>query len=438
MNYLSINKKISPALKVVHLSTSDSIGGAAIAAYRLMLAQREAGIEANMLVLHKESNDPFVESLLSLSKLNRVKASFNKLAEIALGGMATHSCKGFKPFVLSIPLFGFNVLKHPLCQVADVIHVHYSNQGFLSLASLKHLAKANKKVVFTLHDLWHVVAICHHSSYPPSTSFEVETPYTSSLFARCMARYIFEQKRNIYLKLKPAFVGCSRWISTLAQISRITPSNAYIDAVANIPNIVDFVPHNKYEARTQFGFPSGSTLILFGAMNASDPRKGYKQLIESLQCLANYYPFGSTPPHVVIFGKANHRAFSPEKFPMPVHFMGYINHPQTLAMLYSACDIYLTTSLEENLPNTIIEAQLCNCPTVAFNVGGISEIIRHSSEGILVEKGNCLAIAKALNSIVTKKHFIAYDELNTRAIKRFNKTDIVDSYNKAYQYLLSQ
>ena len=133
----------SRPLQIVHLCTSDSAGGAAIAARRLMMAQREAGLDASMLVLHASHRASDIHALRSDRAWSRGIAQSKKALEVG----AAWVVQGFRlahVFDVSLPIAGFSLKRHPLILKADVIHIHWINQGFLGLSSLRSLVQLKK------------------------------------------------------------------------------------------------------------------------------------------------------------------------------------------------------------------------------------------------------------------------------------------------------
>jgi glycosyltransferase involved in cell wall biosynthesis len=64
-------------------------------------------------------------------------------------------------------------------------------------------------------------------------------------------------------------------------------------------------------------------------------------------------------------------------------------------MYYRAADLYLMPSEEEGFPRVLLEAMASGCPFVAFDVGGVRDILPDSLAGCVVEKGDVRAIAAA-------------------------------------------
>ncbi len=415
-------------LKVLHLSTSDTGGGAAIAAHRLCKAQRNAGIEANMLVLTKKSDDPFVYKAIDNSILNNILPPLFYCGELAFAAVANALKTDYRLFELSFPFLGVSIANHPLVLNADVLHFHWTNQGFLSLRSLKELIPYQKKIVFTLHDIWPVSAVCHYSMKSDYPFFEKDTRNSNTDIAKYWANKIYERKKEIYRQLRPSFVGCSQWIANIARRSRLA-QGCLISAIPNIPDTLHFAPHEKMEAREKLGLPKNRPIILFGAANAKDPRKGYQYLVMALQKLAQNPDIAAMNPLLVVFGKADASDFNSAVFKLDTCLMGFIANAEIMALLYSAANVFVIPSIEENFPNTIIEAQLCECPSVGFRIGGIPEIVDTPAKGTLVNPYDIVALSDAIAAYL--QHEDQFD-LRGDAIRRYTASDIVAQYSKVY------
>jgi glycosyltransferase involved in cell wall biosynthesis len=76
--------------------------------------------------------------------------------------------------------------------------------------------------------------------------------------------------------------------------------------------------------------------------------------------------------------------------------LGHIDNDRLLSMVYSAADLYVIPSLQDNQPNTVLEAMACGTPVVGFGVGGISEMVKPQITGLLAAAGDVAALRSAI------------------------------------------
>lgn len=80
----------------------------------------------------------------------------------------------------------------------------------------------------------------------------------------------------------------------------------------------------------------------------------------------------------------------------PVKALGSLTSPSALAAAYAAADAVVLPTLEDNLPNVLLEALACGTPAVAFNVGGIPDILDHMETGYLAKARDADDLAEGL------------------------------------------
>lgn len=364
-------------MKILLVNRSDRQGGAAVACLRLAQALRKEGLDVQVLVLDKQTDLPYVHSFAKglKQKLMSRFAFFAERLEIFLRNGFTRK----DLFAVSSASFGFDISKHPLVREADIIHLHWINQGYLSLAGIDRLIASGKRVVWTLHDLWAATGICH---YPHECdrfkSYCGKCKFLHSHSLRDLSSDILNRKQGIIAGAGIDFVSCSRWLGIEAQQSLLSAGNNY----SAIPNPIDtdqFSPGDIQTARSRLGLPSDKKLILFGAAIVTDRRKGMHYLIEALQYLKDRA--GDT--ELVMFGQQ--KGSVDFDFGLKVHHLGYLSDISRLIDMYRAVDLLVTPSLEDNLPNLIMEAMACGTPCVGFRTGGIPEMITHLQTGYVAD-----------------------------------------------------
>ena len=276
--------------------------------------------------------------------------------------------------------------RHPLVRQADVLHLHWTNFGFLSLRGLEKLLRLGKPVVWTLHDQWAFTGGCHYSR--GCERFKTHCrhcPFLRQPGERDLSARIFEKKRRIFENAPLTIVACSEWLAGEARQSALLGGFP----IQTIPNPIDttvWQPTDRLAARHTLGLPLDKKLVLFGAGNLRDERKGFRFLVEALR--------GLNGAELVVFGKNDPEALA--GLPFPVHNLGVISTERGLMAAYNAADVLVVPSLEDNLPNTIVEALACGTPVVGFATGGIPEMILPQKTGWLAPPRDSAALAEGL------------------------------------------
>lgn len=362
-------------MRILIVNTSERIGGAAVAAGRLMHALNNNGVKAKMLVRDKQTDQ------ISVVKLDGGwKQKWNFLWERLVIWFSNYFSRK-NLFSVDIANTGTDITLLPEFKEADVIHLHWVNQGMLSLKNLKKIFDSNKPVVWTMHDMWPCTGICHHARECEAYHTQCgNCPYLCGKKKKDLAYRTFRHKMNLYKNARLHFVACSEWLKNEAQKSRLLSGKE----ISNIPNPLNlniFKPEDKCEIRKYLKLPQEKNLILFGSVKTTDKRKGIDYLIEACRLLTDKHPEMKENTGVVVVGK---RSEELEKIlPFPVYAQNYVSDEKRMVQLYNAADLYVTPSLEENLPNTIAEATACGLPCVGFRIGGIPEMIDHQVNGYI-------------------------------------------------------
>lgn len=413
-------------MRVLIINTSERTGGAAVAAGRLLESLKNNGIKAKMLVRDKQTEQISVVELKH-SWLN----VWRFLWERIVIWKANHFKKN-ELFAVDIANTGTDITSLPEYQQADVIHLHWINQGMLSLHTLQKILLSGKPVVWTMHDMWPSTGICHYAR--ECKNYEQECHHCPYLYGgggkKDLANRTFRKKKQIYSLAPITFVGCSEWIAEKAKASALLSGHT----VTNIPNAINtnlFRPHSKSEARTKNRLPSEGKLILFGSVKITDQRKGVDYLIEACKILAEKHPDCKESLGVVVFGNQSQEI---EKLiPFRVYALPYIQNEHELVDIYNAVDLFVIPSLEENLPNMVMEAMACGVPCVGFNTGGIPEMIDHLHNGYVAQRKSSDDLANGIHWVLTDPE---YAELSAQACRKaignYSESIIAKKYTDIY------
>ena len=344
----------------MHFSHNDQKGGGPLACFRLHGALSGLGVDSRMLVMRRYHDDPAVETIVPPSVGEMVEAPL-RIADRSVLQFYPRRDRAviWSPGWFSLPGFA----SREVVRAADVLSLYWVNGGFLSVGQIGRLLALGKPVVWRLSDFWPMTGGCHHAG--DCKGYEDACggcPQLGSGARRDLSWRLLRAKKR-WPKGRLTIVSPSRWLADLARKSAVF-QDCRIERITTGVDIDLFSPMAREAARERLGLPLDRKLILFGANNGvRNPKKGFSHLVDALSRLR---ALGNAEDvELVIFGGADRPSI-----PLPVHVMGSIHDETRKAALFSAVDVFATPSLEENLPNTVIEAMASGTPAVAFDVGG--------------------------------------------------------------------
>ena len=418
-------------MRILIVNTSERTGGAAIAAGRLTEALKSHGIKAKMLVRDKQTD---------------------RISTVALGGgwkqvrkfvwervviWINSHFRRERLFSVDIANTGNDITRLPEFKEADLIHLHWINQGMLSLKVIRKILASGKPVVWTMHDMWPCTGICHHAR--TCTAFHSECgacPMIYSQKRKDLSTRIFRQKQRLYASGGIHFVTCSHWLEGMAKQSALL-ANQPVSVIPNPISTTLFHPMKQTEARQKLALPTEGKLILFGSVKLTDKRKGIDYMVEACRLLAKQHP--ALKEQLALVAVGMHAAELQPLVPFKVHNMGYVREEHQLVEIYNAADLYVIPSLDENLPNTIMEAMACGTPCVGFPTGGIPEMIDHLRNGYLTKEHSAEQLAEGIYTLLTTP---AYESLSHEAVAKVNacysERSVANQYGQLYAKLLKE
>ena len=274
----------------------------------------------------------------------------------------------------------------------DILHLHWVS-FFIDYPSFFASIPDGVPIVWTLHDMNAFTGGCHYSS--GCTRFksgcgscgQIRNPGDSDL-----SRHTFKSKQKALRNKDIHVVTPSRWMGDLAQQSPIWPENTSFHVINLGFNLQQFEPVKKAKARSSLGIDQGPVLVAFGAEDIRNRRKGFHHLLASLKRLDE-----KQNVECLVFGSGE---IEPDPDLPKIHRLGYINSTEKQKLVYSAADIVVVPSREDNQPQIGLEAMACGTPVVAFDAGGIAEYVRHGVTGHLAELGNEQDLAKKISALV--------------------------------------
>lgn len=353
-------------MNILHIAAGNSNGGAAKGAVLVHEGLLSNGVSSKILFQISSKGMPresyFISNSIKRKILRFVFTHFDKLPLLFYPSREKH--------LFSTSYFGFDFRKHPLFKWADIVHLHWVNQGMVSIESIP---KINKPLVWTLRDMWLFTGGCHQSF--DCTRFEIgcgKCPHLKSQKLNDLSEKIIKRKERSY-RNNIAYVSISKWLKETAEASYLfKKNNLKIHTINNGINTKTFFPKDQEEARKSLGLPIDIPIILVGANSIDDPYKGFKYLLE-------VFKSWNSSHHLCIFGNIDKLVFN--TLNISYTLLGYVTDNNKLAEIYSAADLFLAPSIAEAFGKTIIEAQACGTPVVCFDMTGPKDSVLHKITG---------------------------------------------------------
>ena len=426
-------------MNILHIAYSDIGGGAARAAYRIhksLLAKKESfGLQSKMRVINKLTQDNTVNG-------NRptYESTFWRFIRPSL---LIRYYKGFTlgkrtAFSVAWPKTGLG--KEINDTKTDIVHLHWLGNDTLSI---EEIGKIEHPMVWRLPDMWAFCGAEHYVTPPPYVDERFAEGYTSynrppMEKGKDLNLIVWERKMKSWIK--PIHIVCpTNWLADCVKRSALMKDWP----VTVIPTAMDlnkWKPYDKNIARTVLNLPQDIPLVLFGAMGGTlDPRKGADLLLEAI------FNLKQKPSHqkiseiqLLVFGQDE-----PEEvlnLGFPIRYFGHLYDDLSLALLYSAADVMIVPSRQDNLPGTALESLACGTPVVAFDIGGLPDIVNHRENGWLSKPFDTQDLAEGILWIIEDDD--RYKKLSNNArehvIKNYDPEKIAQQYKQVYDDVLKK
>jgi glycosyltransferase involved in cell wall biosynthesis len=380
-------------LKIVHISDSDGGGGAANAMSRLHEALQRLGAESRLLVRNSQALANAVETVATRGDADEL---FPAVREAVVRQYVELNRTSLTNTHFSLHIDGADLSRLPVVASSDVVHLHWA-ASFQTPADVGALFSA-KPVVWTLHDLEPLTGGCH---------FPAGCERYAGDCAGCpqLARDPFDvtattlrDKKTLWAGARPTFIAPSRYIAECARRSAVAQHIAA--SIVHIPHGIDvevFRPRSKGGARRALGIPVDGTYVLCGSNYNAEKRKGLGHVDRVLAAAKADLPLDAFKVKLLTVGEPK----------LDLHDLDGIEVVQlgrvsldVMPTVYAAADVLLYPALEDNFPCMLLESLSCGTPAIAFDIGGIPDIVQDEVSGRIVAAGDELAMAAALSSLI--------------------------------------
>lgn len=409
-------------MKVLHLAATRN--SEASAAWRIMNAQRELGIDAQALVQENRFSRAHTNLLLKPEGKSNYRTALKRNSLLA---RISHHNKPRLPWSYNYtPSSNWSdIAKLDF----EILNIHWVP----SVLDLNNIALIKKPIVFTLHDVWPLTGGCHCNldCVNWKTGCE-ECPQISKLIPNFLTASTnwFSKKESINEITKLAVAAPSNWIASMARESPIFAARE----IQVVPNCVDsriFQPTERISGKQKLGLESTKFHLLFVVSgDVSQYHKGFDLFVKVIDRLLETRL--ESRLEIIIVGKSSN--IHKSKWSGRIKHFGQIDSQEQMRDIYSAADVMISTSRQDNLPNTLIEASFCGIPIVAFDIGGIKDIVTPGLNGSLIEMGNVVDFALAIEKL-------SFQHLNPKEIfsdakSKFSFTNSAQKYAALYNNLL--
>jgi len=395
-------------MNILQINTHDTIGGAARAMYRLHQGFEHRGHTARVLVRTRTGADPHVQTIAeavgSRGHLQRLGRAIRIQADAWLGMPSVHRSTR-------------RILQTDQFRQAHVVNLHNLHGRYFNYHLLPAFS-AQKPLVWTLHDMWALTGHCayaydcarwktgcfacpllhgpgRHSVEPSPTILD-------------RSHSIWQTKRKLYGQARVHVVTPSRWLRDLVQDSILADA----PSIRHIPNGVDlatFAPFDQRLARQALGLPADARVVLFVAEKVAAKRKGVAYLLDALDRLPD-----TTSIVLLTIGGGDVRTGPLRRF--QIRRVGRLYDERLQSLIYSAADLFVFPSLADNQPLVLIEALACGTPIVAFDIGGVPEMVRHMGTGYLARYQDVDDLARGIHTVLTDDSLRAQLQRKCRAL----------------------
>ncbi len=393
-------------MKILQINTTFRNGGSTgRIAYDLMQIQKQEGIEAYAVYGH-ETGAPHTDNTLCLQSTLRRKINILRTR------LFDHH--GFYNETETHKLIKWMDDIQP-----DIIHLHNIHNHYVNVKMLFNYIKQHDiPVVWTLHDCWSFTGHCAYFDYANCDKWKTGC-YDCPSLKDYPPTWCFDRTKRNYADKKSVFTGVknltlvspSEWLAHLTRESFL--KDYPVEVINNGVDTNVFKP-TESDIKTKMGI-EGKKIIL-AVMNQWSRRKGTEYLLLLPSLLKD-------DEILVIVGlKTEQIKVLPKEKCLGIT---RTNNVQELAALYSAADVFINPTLEDNFPTTNIEALACGTPIVTFKTGGSIEAVDQNT-GFIVNQADLNGMLDAVRFIISRGKSQYQDYCRKKTLEK---------YNKEYQYL---
>lgn len=418
-------------MKVAQVNHHDYTGGAARAAARLHLGLRAVGVESEMIV--RDQSESFAGTRLFVPS-SRVSDRLRRVAHrktVGRGRQLFRPADKFEIFSTDRDPLGAELVRW--LAGYNVVNLHWIHR-LLEYGSFFRAIRGRVPIVWTLHDMNAFTGGCHYSKgCDRFTSRCGQCPRLGSSTENDLSRKIWRRKQTAFNHLPEGqltFVTPSRWLGEECRRASLT-KRFDVRVIPNGLDLETYQPRDPSPIRRIAGIPESAFVVLTLAASFTAARKGGRYIDELIQALSNREDL-----YFLIMGEAQ-----PEIRGLPrVKSLKPNDDDCFLSFVYSAADLFFIPSLQDNLPNTVMESIACGTPVVGFDVGGIPDMVRPGISGELVPVGDVTASVAAIEALARDRDRLGCLSHSSRELaeREYGLTKQANAYRALYEEMLAR
>ena len=402
--------------KISHISTSDLEGGSAISAKRIHLNLIKNSINSRMFSGFKKSNYRKSYDFTRFKQIRKFDEFFNKIT----------SKLGFQYKFIPSNFFVNDSIKN-----SDIIQLYNLHGGYFQISTISKLSKISP-LIWRLSDYWPLTG---HCAYPGKCNkWERGCEHCPDLelypsIGQDRTKYLWNYKKKILKNVNVTIV-----VPTRVMFNEVKKSEIFFNKdVEIIPNGVDthyFNPQNKIKARNKININNMFTILFMAHVAFDNPRKGTDYIFKICDFIKKRNDI-----QILIVGQDSYkwRALQNKN----IVTLDYVETLSKKKNIYNSADCLLLLSNQDNFPNVLLESMSCGTPAIAFNSGGISEIINNKN-GILLKTLDSDELIKKI--LFFKKNFQIKKKFEIKAretiVNKYSSKIEVQNYLNLYKRIL--
>ena len=408
-------------MKIGLFNYSDNLGGAARATSRIHKSLLNEEYNSTLYVNKKNTKDNSIKTSPHI-----IDRSFNNIRTNLISKFIKITNPKIKSYN-SLSILPSSWPKFINSSDIDLVHLNWINAEMISI---EDIAKIEKPMIWTFHDMWPFLGSQHLSNnakFIDIKKFENKN-FLDKIYN--LNEWTYYRKKKSWIK-PIQIVTPSRWMEECVKQSELMNNWP----VETIPHPIDtdfWKPDQKENSKELLGINSDKTILVYGADGGIKSfNKGFDLLLKSLEKLEKYHK----DLVLCIFGdKTNIKP----KLNFPVINFGKITEDKKLRQIYRAADLCIVPSRQESFCQVALEAQSCGVPVVAFSVGGLKDIIEHNITGYLIKPFDVESFSLNIKNFINNKknNFIIKDNARKRVKRLFSMPSVARKYINVYRKIL--